>query len=80
MPPHPLINFEIQKYYENELKFNGVYSRNNLSKIKDGAYIINLDEYESIGTHWIALYFNDNNVTYFDSFGVKHIPKEIKNS
>ena len=80
MPPHPLINFEIQKYYENELKFNGVYSRNNLSTIKDGAYIINLDEYESIGTHWIALYFNDNNVTYFDSFGVKHIPKEIKNS
>ena len=80
MPPHPLINFEIQKYYENKLKFNGVYSRNNLSKIKDGAYIINLDEYESIGTHWIALYFNDNNVTYFDSFGVKHIPKEIKNS
>ena len=51
MLPHPLTNFEIQKYYENEPKFNGVYSRNNLSKIKDGAYIINLDEYESIGTH-----------------------------
>ena len=47
--------------------FNGVYSRNNLSKIKDGEYIINLDEYKSIGTHWIALYGNDNNVTYFDS-------------
>ena len=70
MPPHPLTNFEIQKYYENEPKFNGVYSRNNLSKIKDGAYIINLDEYESIGTHWIALYVNDNNVTYINSFGV----------
>ena len=50
--------------------FNGVYSRNNLSKIKDGEYIINLDEYKSIGTHWIALYGNDNNVTYFDIFGV----------
>ena len=49
---------------------NGVYSRNNLSKIKDGEYIINLDEYKSIGTHWIALYGNDNNVTYFNSFGV----------
>ena len=48
MPPHPLANFEIQKYYQNEPKFNGVYSRNNLSKIKDEAYIINLDEYESI--------------------------------
>ena len=54
MPPHPLTNFEIQKYYENEPKFNGVYSRNSLSKLKDGTYIINLDEYESVGTHWIA--------------------------
>ena len=79
MPPHPLTNFEIQKYYENEPKFNGVYLRNNLSKINDGAYIINLDEYESIKTHWIALYANDSNVIYFDSFGVEHIPKEIKN-
>ena len=51
MAPHPLTNFEIQKYYQNESKFNGVYSGNNLSKIKDGAFIINLDEYESIGTH-----------------------------
>ena len=64
MPPHPLTNFEIQKYYENETKFNGFYSRNNLSKIKDGTYVMNLDEYESIRTHWIALYVNDNNVTY----------------
>ena len=55
MPHHPITNFEeIQKYYENEPKLNGVYSRNNSSKIKDGTYIINLDEYESIGTHWIA--------------------------
>ena len=74
MLPNPLTNFEIQKY-ENEPKFNGVYSRNSLSKIKDGAYILNLDEYESIGTHWIALYVYDNNVTYFDSFGVDHILK-----
>ena len=51
MPSHPLTNFEIQKYYKNEPKFNGVYAKNNLSKIKDGAYIINLDQYESIGTH-----------------------------
>ena len=75
---HPLTNFEIQKYYENEPKFNGVYSRNNLSKIKDGEFIKNLDEYESIGIHWIVLYVNNNNVNYFDSFGVEHIPKEIK--
>ena len=65
------------KYYENESRFNGVYSRYNLSKIKDGEYIINLDEYSDIGTHWVALWVNNNNVTYFDSFGVEHIPKEI---
>ena len=51
MPPHPLTNFEIQIYYQNEPKFNSVYLRNNLSKVKDGAYIINLDEYESIRNH-----------------------------
>ena len=42
-----------------------------------GAYVINLDEYSNIGTHWIALYALNNNVTYFDNFGVEHIPKEI---
>ena len=72
MSSHPLTNFEIQKYYQNEPKFNGVYSRNNLPKIKDGASLINLNEFESIGTHWIALYVNGNNVIYFDSFGVQH--------
>ena len=77
MPPHPLTNFELLKHYENESRFNGVYSRDNLpNKIKDGAYVINLDEYSDIGTHWVALWVN-NNVTYFDSFGVEHIPKEI---
>ena len=78
MLPNPLTSFEIQKYYQDEPKFNGVYSRNNLSKMKDEAYITNLDEYESIETHWIALYVNAKNVTYFDSFGVEHIPKEIR--
>ena len=68
MPPHPLTDFEIQKYYQTSRKFNGVYSRNNLPKMKDRAYVINHDEYKSIGTHRIALYVNDNNVKYFDSF------------
>ena len=76
MPPHLLNNFEIQKCYQNEPKFNVVYSRNNSSKIKDAAYIINPDEYDSIGTYWIALYMIAENVTYFDNFGVEHIPKE----
>ena len=78
MLPHPLTNFEIQKYYQNEPKFNGVYSRNNLPKITDWVHIIDLDEFKSIGTHWITFYVNDNNATYLDSFGVEHIPNIIK--
>ena len=69
----------MQKYYENESRFNGAYSRDNLlNKIKDGAYIINLDEHADTGTHWIALFCNKNKIVYFYSFGVEHIPKEIK--
>ena len=52
--------------------------RKKLNKSRDRAYVANLDEYESIGTHWIALYGNDDNVTYFHSFEVEYIPKEIK--
>ena len=78
MPPHPSTNFEIQKYYQNDSRFNGVYSRDNLSQIKDGAYVINLDEYSDNGTHWITLCMLNSDVTYFDSFGVEHIPEEIK--
>ena len=64
MRPHPLTNFEIQKYHETEPKFNGVYSRNNLPKTNDGTYVMNVDEYKSLETHWIASYVTDNNVTY----------------
>ena len=79
MPSHPLTNFEIQKYYENKPRFNGVYSRNNLTKkIKDEAYLINLDECAEVGTHWIALFCNRSEIVYFDSFGVEHVPEEIK--
>ena len=70
-PLNPLTNYEIQKYYQNESKFNGVYSRNNLPKIKDKTYVINLDECKSIGTHLIDLSFNYNNVTYFYILGVE---------
>ena len=87
MLPHLLTNFVIQIYYQNEPRFNGVYARNNLPKIKDGAYVMNLDQYKSIGTHWIVFYVNDGNVgptcdaTYFGSIVhilVEHILKEIK--
>ena len=75
--PHLLTNFEIQKYHQNEPKFNGIYSRDYLpDKIKDGAYVINLNEYSDIGgTHWIALYAMNNNVTYFDS---SRVEKKLK--
>ena len=79
MVPHPLTNFEIHKYYQNGPRFNCVYSRNNLlKKIKDGAYVINLDEYADVGTHWIALFCNRNDIVYFDSFDVENGLEEIK--
>ena len=58
MLDHPLTNLELRKYYQNKPTFDGVYSRNSLPKIKDGTYVTNLYEYESIGTLWIALYVN----------------------
>ena len=78
MLPHCLTNFEIKKYYQNESRFNGVSSEDNLPKTKDEAYVINLDEYSDIITYWVLLYVINNDVTYFDSFGVEHIPKEIR--
>ena len=55
-----------------------MYPRNNLpNKIKKGAYVINLDDYENTGTHWVSLFVKTNEAVYFDSFGIEHIPKEI---
>ena len=66
-------------YYQNDPRFNGVCSRDNLpNKVKDGAYAVNLDEYSDIGTHWVALYVNGKTATYFDSFGIEHIPQEMR--
>ena len=79
LTPHLLTNFEIQAYYQNETGFIGIYSIDNLpDKIKDGTYVINLDAYSDIGTHSIALYVNNKTATYFDSFGIQHISKEVK--
>ena len=86
MTSHSLTNFEIEAYCQNESRlngiysrFNGVYSRDNLpDKIKDGAYVVNLDEYFDIGTHWAAFYANHKIMPYFDRSGVEHILKEIK--
>ena len=88
LPFHPLTNFEISEYCKYDPKFNGVYSRDlkftklfiqNLPKtIKKGVYVINLDEYTDIGTHWTALFVKPKYTVYFDSFGVEHTAKAIK--
>ena len=54
-----------------------MYSRNNLPKLKKGAYLINLDHSKNTGTHWVVIFVKYNEVIYFDSFGVEYIPKEI---
>ena len=83
MPHHSLTNFEIQKYYQNQPKFNGVYSSIDLIKIKDTDCVVTLEKFKSIETQWMAFYVNDNNedafydAIYFDSFGVEHILKKI---
>ena len=71
MPPYLSTNFKTQKYYQNEPRLNGFYSRDNFpKKVKYRAYVINLYEYADVGTHWIALHVKDNEIIYFDSFGV----------
>ena len=79
MLPHPLTNFEIKRYYQNESRFDGVFSRDNLpKKINDRAYIINLDEYLDVLTHLIALFCGKTEIVCFNSFGVEHVPEESK--
>lgn len=79
LPLHALTNFEIIEYYSGDDRFNGVYSRDELpGRIKNGAYVINLDDLGAPGTHWVVVYCNGNGVTYFESFAVGHILKEFK--
>ena len=74
-------NFAVQTFYQNEARFNGVYFRDNLlkkKKIKDGAYLINLDEYADVGTHWIALFCRKTEIAYCNGFSVEHVTEEIR--
>ena len=82
MPPNSLKNFEIQKYYQDEPRFNGVYYRNNFpAKIKDRANVINLVEYADVGTHWIALFCRRNRKLkqFILPFNVEHVLMKLKN-
>ena len=78
IPCHPFTDFETQKCYQNQAKLKDVYSRNDLPRKKDRAFLINLHKCKSIGIHWIVLYVNGDSIIYFDSFGVEHIPKETE--
>ena len=76
---HPLKNIEIINYFNYEPRFNGIFSKNNLPRIKDGLYVINLDDKSRKGTHWVSLFTDRNTVVYFDSFGIRYIPQEELN-
>ena len=69
----------MQKYYQNEPRFKGFYSTDNLPKEMDEAYGINFDGYTEVGTHWIAFYVKNIGIIHFDSFGVENVPKKHKN-
>ena len=70
---------KVSKYFENDCRFNGVFSRNNLPRIKDGAYVINLDDKKGKGTHWVSVFIDRSLAVYFDSFGIEYIPQEALN-
>ena len=76
-PIHHLNNIEITNYFNYEPEFSGVFSRNNLPRIKDGAYVINLDGKNAKGTYWVSLFINENLAICFDSFGIEYIPQEV---
>ena len=76
---HPLNNIEITNYFKYELRFNGIFPRYSWLRIKDGAYVINLDDKNSKGKHWVSLFIDKNIVIYFDSFGIEYIPQEVLN-
>ena len=81
IPSHPLTNFEIQKYYENKSRFNGVYSTINLpKKIKNEAYAVNLDEHADTGTHWIALFVAEMKLFILLVLVLNIFLKKLKNS
>ena len=66
----PLSNIEITNYYKYKPRFNCVFSRSDLPRIKDGEYVINLDDENNKVTHWNSLFVDRNTAVYFDSFGI----------
>ena len=77
MLSHDLNNFEIQRCYQNEFQFNGVYSINNLPAKKNGAHAAYFNNYTNIGSHWNVCYVKNNKTIYFNSFGIEDILKKV---
>ena len=77
MSLHPLNNIEITNYFRYEPRFDDVFSRKTLPRIKDGAHVINLDLKNSKGTNWVSLFIDRNTAMYFDSFGIEYIPQKV---
>ena len=76
---YPLSNIEITKSFNYKPRFNSVYSKNNLPRIKDRVYVINLHDNQSKGTHWVSLFIDRNTAVYFDSVGTEYIPQDVLN-
>ena len=74
---HPLTNIESITFFNYEPRFHGVFSRANLTWIKDGAYVIILNDKQSKGTHWVSLFIDRNTAVYFSSVGVGYIMQEV---
>ena len=79
VPLHFLNSIKITNYCKYKPRFNGVFSRNILAKAKDGAHVINLDDKDSKGTHWVLLFVVRNTAVYFDYFWIEYIPREVLN-
>ena len=68
---------EITNYFNCNPRVSEAFSRNNLPRIKDGVYAINLNDKKSKETHWVSVFIDRNAVVYFDSFGTEYIPLEV---
>ena len=76
---YALNNIQITKYFNYEPRFNGVFERDNLPRIKGRVYVINLDNKQSEGTYCVSLFIDKHAALYFDSFGIEYFPQEVLN-
>ena len=76
---YPISNFKINEILKNNKNYIGIFSKNNVAKLKNNeSTIINLANSYDKGTHWIAMKFINNKLFYFDSYRISFIPDSIK--